>query len=101
MESFTLFRKHLAMNGIVLQKSSQKLHSFNVKNSIVLIVNTVVATFLYMQLNEINTFEDYTDTVYKVIFMCTIILLYFNIIWKTSKLFRLIDSLEICVKNSK
>lgn len=101
MESFTLFRKHLAMSGIVQQQSSQKSHSFNVKNSIVLILATIDGILLYNQLHVTNTFEDYTDTVYKVIFMCTIVTMYFITIWRSSKLFRFIDCLENGVNNSE
>lgn len=101
MESFELLRNHLAMCGIAISQNTTKTHPFNVKNSTVFIVLCVTVSLIVISLNEANTFDECTDIVFRSVSIGTCGIFYGIIVWKTSKLFELVNSLAETVKPSK
>lgn len=103
MENFLLYQKHLAMSGIIAQKLSQnsRRFNFNLKNSTVIAVASLGAILTIKLLDEVQTFEEYTDTIHIIIFMIGIIIFYTYIVWKTPELFAFVNRLEDSIKKSK
>lgn len=99
MESFALFRKHLAMSGIILQQAPHSLHSFNLKNSTVIVLASLLGISVAKQLDEANTFEEYIDVVYRVASVVMFILFYVNNVWKTPEMIRFVDRIEDSINN--
>lgn len=101
MESLTLLRKHLAMSGINIHHSPENPCRFNLKNStVIILVHCYMASFVKL-IEEIKTFEEYLDAVYKLTFGIIFAISYIIIVWKTSDLLRFIDSLEDTIAKSK
>lgn len=98
MEFFALLQMHLATCGI---KTSQKPHPFNVKNFTIIIAMCVSVIVTALSLNEANTFDECTDTMFRVSSIGTCGILYVIIVWKTSKLSEFIDSLSDTIELSK
>lgn len=101
MESFTLFRSHLTMNGIIERKSPKSSCAFNSKNVIVIILASLGGISTNKLLVDAKTFDEYTDILYRSIFLYIITIFYAYIVWKTPELFEFIRSLEAVVSNSK
>lgn len=101
MESFTLFRAHLAMSGIDLQQTSQNSHSFNLKNLTVLTSVSAYLLSIVKLLDDIKTFEEYAAIVYRVIFSQLFLIFYIHIVWKTPELFGFLNCLEQIIEKSK
>lgn len=107
MDSFTLFRQHLAISGIREQQSlPQNLPSLNVKgfnltNSTFIILSGCYVISLTKQLDEASTFEEYMSIIYIVLSSITLIICYINIVWTNPKLFALADNFEKIISNSK
>lgn len=101
MESFALFRKHLAMNGIILsQQSPRHLHSFNLKNSTIIILASLLGISVAKLSDAANTFEEYTDIIYRVASVMIFIIFYVNFVWNTPELVRFVDRLENSINKS-
>lgn len=98
MESLIFFRKHLAMNGIILQQSSKKFH---LKNLTVIILCFLYGISLAKLLDEVNNFDEYVDIVNRMITTYLFNLYYMHIVWKTPQLYGFIDNLENCIRKSK
>ena len=101
MESFVLLRKHLAMCGIEISQKPLENHQINVKNSTVFILLCGNITLSALTINEMNTFKEYTDIVFRSVSIGVCGILYEIIVWKTSKLFKFINNLEDTVNTSK
>lgn len=101
MESFTLFRTHLAMSGITKQQSRQKWRQFNLKNSIIIIFSSLYVASLTKLLDEVSTFEEYMSIIYMVLSSAILIVCYISIVLKTPALFGLIHSFEHIITKSK
>lgn len=98
MESFAVFRRHLAMSGIILQQQS---HPFNFKNSAILILLGVNIILLCKQLEESESFEEYADLVYRTLFMFSFEIIFLTFVIKSLELFEFIDHLEHTINHSK
>lgn len=107
MESFALFRKHLAMSGIYEQQSLNNnlrrfnLSGFNLYNSAIIIFGNFYVISLTKLLDEVNTFEDYMSIIYIVLSSLVLIISYIIIVLKTPALFRLIKSFEKIITKSR
>lgn len=99
MKSFTLFREHLEMCGVIWQRLPHSSNRFNIKNLIFLALAITEVYCLMKTLPDTDSFEEYTETVYKAVFMCTIAAIYFTIVWETPELFNYIDKLENYIGN--
>lgn len=93
MESFTLFRTHLAMSGIRFQQTSQS-RRFNARNLSILIVPSFGIISYVKQFHETTTFEDRADVMFNLISTCFFTAIFLSIVCKTPELFRLIDDLD-------
>ena len=100
MECFTLFRAHLAMSGICIEKPAPK-YPFNRKNSIILLTMSLDIIFLIKFLDEVNTFEKYTDILYEIMVMISLAMIFLKIVCNASELFELVDNLEDNVQQSE
>lgn len=101
MESFTLFRSHLAMGGIIKQQSPLNSHPFNFKNSIVIICGSLGGISLIKLMDEAQTFEEYANIVYEAVFAIGFTASYIKIVWDTPELYRIVDNLENTITKSK
>lgn len=101
IESFKLLRKHLAMSGIMLRRSSKNLHRFNLKNWAIIILTGLGAITIERPSNEEKIFEEYTDITYRVIYIIVLIIIYIIIVWKTQELNGFVNSLEKRINKSK
>lgn len=105
MESFSVFRKHLAMSGIIAQPSLLNLYlpslKFNLKNLAVILFASFYGSSLTKFLNEANTFDEYTDLIYKLSSVIVFTLSYIIIIWETSELLGFVNDLEVAIAKSK
>lgn len=98
MESFTLFRQHLAKSGIILQQHS---HPFNFKNVTILTLLGVNMVLLYKQLEESEAFEEYADIVYRLLFMFSFDVIFLTFVIKSLELFKFIGDLEDTINHRK
>ena len=89
------------MCGIGIAKKSSKNHPINVKNASVSILNCVSATSITILINEANTFDEYTDILFRSVSMATCGILYEIFVWKTTNLVEFINSFEDIIKASK
>lgn len=103
MECFTLFRKHLAMEGIIPQQSPQNSHfvNFHLKNLTVITFANLIAITTAKLISAASTFEEYADSVYRLIYIFGFNLFYAYIVWEAPKLFGFIESLEHIINKSK
>lgn len=102
MESFTLLRKDLEFSGIILHYlQPQNSYLINLKRLTLIILASLYEISLIKLLDKANTFDEYTNIFYEVIAVMIYIIFYINIVWKTSNLLQLVDSLENCINNSK
>lgn len=104
VESFTLFRKHLGMCGIILQPPSSRnsyTFHFNSKNLTVIILTIFGGIATNKLIDDAKSFDEYTDILYRTIFMYIITVIYTYIIWKTPELFVFVNSLEDNINRSK
>lgn len=105
MESFALFRQHLAISGIVEQQlSPQTPHSFhlkgfNLKNSTIIILSGFYVISLAKLLDEVSTFEEYMSIIYIVLSSFVLIFCYIIIVWTTPELFELAGGFEKIITN--
>lgn len=97
MESFSFLQKHLAISGITSLPSV----SFNIKSALISILESFFIILHANQFSKTNTFEDNNDVLLGTITACTFTVIFFNIIYKTPELFKLIDDLDYIVNNSK
>lgn len=93
MESFVVFRKHLAMSGIIEQKSKKK--------SRVIALSCLYLIAVSKLLGEAKTFDEYTNVIYRVVFVCFMSLFYLIVVWKSPEFDRLIETLEDAVNKRK
>lgn len=93
MECFILFENHLALSGIILQQLPNPFN-LNFKNSAILIFASFHLIAQAKRLDEANTFEVYTEIIYKVIFLTVVLIFYAYAVWKTPKLFGFVKTLE-------
>lgn len=100
MDSFTFFRKHLAMSGIIEQRSPFNSRPFNLKNLAVITFASIYGISLAKLLNEAKTFDEYMDLVYKLSFVVIFTISYITIIWKSLELFGFVYRLEETMKES-
>lgn len=105
MESFTLFRKLLAISGIIEQKTPSHLHRynstrFNLKNSTIIIFGNLYVISLTKLLDEVSTFEEYMSIIYLVLSSFVLIVSYTIIVFKTPELFGLVKSFEDIIAKS-
>lgn len=99
MESFTIFRKYLAMIGIVPEQSPKNLL---LKNSTIIILGILYGVSLGKLLNEANTFEEYADFFNRMIVTYLFCVSYtIMVVWKSTELFRLVNNLESSITKSK
>lgn len=101
MESFTLFRKHLAMNGIILQRLPKNSNPFNLNNSAVIVLASLLGFSLTKLLDDASTFEDYTNIIYRMFIVIIFTIFYTNFVWKAPILFGLVSRLEAIINKSK
>lgn len=97
MESFSFLQKHLAISGITSLPSV----SFNIKSGLISILESFFIILHANQFSKTNTFEDNNDVLLGTITACTFTVIFFNIIYKTPELFKLIDDLDNIVNDSK
>lgn len=93
MDCLELLRKHLSMCGIKVSHKSPKNHPVNKRNLTVFILACFCDTMAVISLKDANTFDEFTDILFRSISMGTFDILYVIIICKTSKLFEFFDSL--------
>lgn len=93
MESFVVFRKHLAMSGIIEQNSKKK--------SRVIALSCLYLIAVSKLLGEAKTFDEYTNVIYRVVFVCFMSLFYLIVVWKSPEFDRLIETLEDAVNKRK
>lgn len=101
MDSFGLLRKHFAMCGIDIAQNSSKNHPFNGKNLTILIVLCVNISSIAITSKDANTFDKFTDILFRCVSYGTCGIFYVIIIWKTSKLLEFSCSLEAMVNASE
>lgn len=101
MDSLALLQKHLARCGIAIAQKSPTMQPINEKNSTICIVLCVDVLLNAMLLNEADTFDDYTNILFRSVSIGTCGIFYAIIIWKTAKLCEFIDSLADTIKESK
>lgn len=101
MDFFALFRKYIAMNGIILQPSPNSFLQLNFKSSTILIFAILHLIAQAKRLDDANTFEEYTDIVYKVLFLAVFIIFYVYAVWRTPTIFGFINSLDDRIRKSK
>lgn len=101
MESLTLLRKYFALFGINLQRSPQNLHRFNLRNLTVILFASLGGISINKLTSEATTFEEYTDLVYRTIYVYIFVVLYTYTVWKTEDLSRIVYTLEDSIDKSK
>lgn len=101
MESFTLFREHLAMCGIIVKQSPVNSRRFNFKNSAIIIMATLGGIATNKLLDNASTLEEYADIVYRMFFVYIITVFYVYVVWKTHEFLEFINSFEDSVNKSK
>lgn len=100
LEIFVIFRKHLAMCGIIEPLNSHSLN-FNFKNFTIIFFSILLSISTFKFLNEANTFEEYTDGAATLIYTTVFIIFYLIVVWRTSILFGSLNKLEIIINKSK
>lgn len=101
MEIFELLRKHFALCGVSYPQKPPNKHPLNVKNSSVLVILYIFVALIAISLNEAESFDELTDTVFRSVSISVCGIFYVIIVWKTSKLFEFIDNLDETVKTSE
>lgn len=102
MEIFELLRNHFAMCGIEISQKPPINQPFNAKNSTIftLVCVTISLTIVFL-LNEVNTFGESAELLFRIVSFCTCAILYVIIVWRTSKLLEFIDNLADTVNASE
>lgn len=98
MEIFALLKMHFAMCGI---RMSQKSLSLAGKSSAIFILVCVSSTLTTAALTEVNTFNEWTDILFRSVSIGICGIVYSIIVWKTSKLYEFIHTLADTVNASK
>lgn len=101
MDFFAILRNNLAMGGIKNLQKSTKIHPFNVINSTVSILLCATVSSIALSFNEANTFDECIDILYRSVSIGICGIIYEIIVWRTSKLFGIIDSLADTVNASE
>lgn len=101
MESFALFRSYFAMIGIDLQPSSANSPRLNFRSLSVIVWSSLGGISINKLSNQANTFEEYTELVYRVMFAYFYTTCYVYIVWKTNELSELVFSLEDQIHTSE
>lgn len=101
MEISALLQKHFAICGIEISQKAPKSHSINVKNSRILVIICASCIFVLILLNEVSTFDECIDTLFRSISVGAIGILYAIVVWKSSNLFKFIKSLADIVEASE
>lgn len=94
MENFDLIRNHLAMCGIPISKKTLQNHSFNVKNSTVIILVYIFVILSMSSLNEAHTFGESIDIFLHSLSQSFAGMIYVMIVRKTSEIIEFINGLE-------
>lgn len=102
MESFRLFRANLEMCGIELQQAKQNsyIFNFNLKNSAVIIFTIFGGIATNKLMDGAKSFDEYTDILYRTMFLYIIAISYTYITCKTPELSEFVDGLESSVGQS-
>lgn len=98
MDMVELVQKHLAMCGIAISTESPKNHPINLRNSTIFLLLCACIISDAILLDEIGTFDEYTDILFHVITNSTFGIVYVIIVCKTSKLFKYINNLAVAVR---
>lgn len=101
MDIFPVFREHLAMCGIIVEKLPLNSHSINLYSAKVIVLACFYGISIVKLVDEANTFEEYTDILNRMILVNLFTISYIDIVCKTSELIKLVDNLENSIKRSE
>lgn len=100
MESFALFREHLATSGIIEQKPPFSSRRFNFRNLAVIVWTSLCGMATLKLSNEATTLVDYVNIAHVVVFVCLFTSIYAHIVWNTQQLYGVVNSLEDMINKS-
>lgn len=89
------------MSGILLIQASPQRYPFNARISSILIVIGFGMISYVKQLYEAATFGEHAYMAYHLVTSCFCFIVFLSIVYKSPKLFHLIDDLDSMVKESK
>lgn len=101
MESSRVLRNHLAICGICSKQLSTQKYPFNARSSTILIVIGFGIISYVKQLHKSATFEEHAYMAYHMVTSCFCFTVFLSIVYKSPKLFQLIEDFDNLVKNSK
>lgn len=101
MKNFAALRKHLVTCGIEMPQKSTSMHPLNVRNSIICFNLCVFVTLIALSLNDANTFDEYTDILFKSVSISGCSICYAIIVWRTPNLFKFMNNLQDIIQASE